>query len=107
MKNLLLFIIICVLFVSACSSYNQIMKADANMRIVELGMSKDEVIQIMGTKYHRMGASVNESGVNTEVLGYTAVDAIYMLYFENNELKEFHKDIILPVDKVFKESIQE
>lgn len=103
MKNLLVFII-CTVFLLACSSYKDAMNADTNMRKVELGMSKNEVILIMGKSYHRMGASTSPEGISIETLGYPTIDAIYMLYFENDRLIEFHKDLVLPTDRILREN---
>lgn len=103
MKNLILFVICMLLFMS-CSAYQDAMNADNNIRKVELGMNKNDVVQIMGKSYHRMGASTSPEGISIETLGYPTVDAIYMLYFENNRLIEFHKDLVLPTDRVLREN---
>ncbi|MDU1904873.1 MAG: hypothetical protein E6772_08820 [Dysgonomonas sp.] len=103
MKNLIL-LLLSVICLTACSSYKDAMKADTNMRKIELGMAKNEVIKVMGNSYQRMGASTSTEGVNIETLGYPTVDAIYMLYFENDKLIEFHKDMLIRTDRVIRES---
>lgn len=103
MKNLFL-LILCITFLAGCSSYNDAMRADSRIRKVELGMNKMQVIGIMGKSYHRMEVYKGVDGADIEVLGYPTVDAIYMLSFENNILKEFRKDIIVSTDKVLIES---
>ena len=67
-------------------------------------MTKNDVIQKMGKYYHRMELNKASNGIDVEVLGYPTVDAIYMLRFENGELVEFHKDLVLPNDKLLRES---
>lgn len=97
-----------LLFVSVylvgCSSYKDAMNANSNIKKVELGMTKNDVIQKMGKYYHRMELNKASNGIDVEVLGYPTVDAIYMLRFENGELVEFHKDLVLPNDKLLRES---
>lgn len=85
------------------------MRADSNIRKVELGMTKNEAINKMGKSYHRMSASKDANGSFIEVLGYPtyANDAIYMLRFENGELIEFYKDLILSTDRLLRESSPE
>ena len=102
MKKILLLLFVSVYLVG-CSSYKDAMNANTNIKKVELGMTKNDVIHKMGKSYHRMEVS-RANGIDVEVLGYPTVDAIYMLRFENGELIEFHKDLVLPTDKFLKES---
>lgn len=64
------------------------MYADNNIRKVNIGMNKDEVIKIMGKNYEVIGARENNI-----TLGYKSIsDGIYKLYFEDNKLKEWDKE---------------
>lgn len=85
------------------------MNANSNIKKVELGMTKDDVIHKMGKSYHRMEVFKDNNGTDVEVLGYpnNIGDAIYMLRFENGVLVGFHKDLILPTDRFLKESSPE
>lgn len=106
MKKLVLFIFLSI-FIFSCSSYKDAMSANSNIKKIELGMSQNEVIHIMGKSYHRMGAVKDPNGVNVEILGYPTVEAIYMLRFENGVLVEFHKDLTLPTDRALRETSAE
>jgi len=62
--------------------------ADHNMKSVEINMTQEEVISIMGEVYELVGGSEN-----IKVIGYkTADEGIYKLYFEDGILKEWHKE---------------
>lgn len=83
------------------------MNANSNIKKVELGMTKDDVIHTMGKSYQRMEVFKDNNGTDVEVLGYPTVDAIYMLRFENGVLVGFHQDLVLPADRFLRESSPE
>ncbi|MFV0539307.1 MAG: hypothetical protein ACK5M3_18350 [Dysgonomonas sp.] len=95
MKKLLILTLICTL--ASCTSvlppnYNAItdsmMNADNNIKKISLGMTKEQVIAIMGEYYEIIGSKEGEL-----LLGYKAYDyGIYKLRFINNKLTEWTKD---------------
>ncbi len=96
MKKLIVISLIACLF-AACSSYNSMSKAKSNVRKVELGMTKKEVISVMGKVYEVAGASTTRDGMRVETLKYEGGDAIsglvdryYFFTFENSILVEWH-----------------
>lgn len=99
MKKLLL-LFLCIAFLSGCSTYNQSINADTNMKQIELGMSRDEAIRIMGKSYNRMEAFKSDNGVYVETLSFPAFAGTYMLTFEDGKLTSFMKDLSSTSDKV-------
>lgn len=95
MKNLIIISLIACLF-SACSSYSSMTKAKNNVKKIELGMSKKEVVSIMGKVYEVAGASITREGIRVETLKYEGgsidgvVDRYYFFTFEDNVLVEWH-----------------
>lgn len=94
-KKLLILTLICTL--ASCASVlppdykgltNSMMNADNNIKKISLGMTKEQVIAIMGEHYEIIGSKEGEL-----LLGYKAYDyGIYKLLFINNKLKEWTKD---------------
>lgn len=75
------------LFVS-CSSYKNMLSSDNNIKKIELGMTKDQVISIMGDSYE-----IIRSKEGLVVLGYESRgDGIYKLRFVNGILTEWNKE---------------
>ena len=96
MKKLIILSFILCLFAS-CSSYNSMSKAKNNVKKVELGMTKKEVISTMGKVYEIVGASATREGIRVETLKYEGGDAIsgmvdryYFFTFEDGVLVEWH-----------------
>ncbi len=95
LKKLLILTLICTL--ASCASVlppdykgltNSMMNADNNIKKINLGMTKEQVITIMGEHYEIIGSKEGEL-----LLGYKAYDyGIYKLLFINNKLKEWTKD---------------
>lgn len=69
------------------------MSADSNMKKLEIGMTKKQVVNIMGDTYKIFGA-VEEHGVVTESIGYETTDAnwMYVLNFVNGKLKSWQRE---------------
>lgn len=64
------------------------MNADNNIKKIGLGMTKEQVIAIMGENYEVIGSKESEI-----LLGYKSYDyGIYKLRFINNKLTEWTKD---------------
>lgn len=77
-----------VLLFASCSSTISLWHADSNMRKISIGMTKEQVISVMGKHYESVAATHQ-----TEVIGYKSSEyEIYILQFENNKLIEWHKE---------------
>lgn len=86
MKQTLLLILICM--ITSCSSYRGMMGADSNIKKVNLGMTQQEVIAIMGDTYE-----IISTKEGTSTLGYKSSDnGIYKLLFIDGKLKEWNKE---------------
>lgn len=64
--NLLAFILTCVISLSSCGTWN----LSSKMKQLELGMTKQEVIHILGNNYSTIGAIATPDG-NLETVFYT------------------------------------
>lgn len=94
MKKVIILLLFSALLVSSCATIGSMMSANRNMKAVEINMTKGQVIAIMGDAYELIGSTEE-----VEIIGYkTADDAIYKLYFEDNKLKEWHKEWLIPSD---------
>lgn len=96
MKNLsiiVLFVVLgCVTF--SCSSYRDSMNVEERVRKVTIGMTKDEVVNIMGNNYQSIEAFKTSGGDGVELLSYTNLqDDVYILRFENGRLVERNTDL--------------
>lgn len=92
------FLTICIistslLFIIGCKSMNNAQKADSNMKRIELGMSKKQVINIMGDTYKAL-ATREDGGVIYEAIGYDTYDVnwMYVLSFVNGKLKSWQRE---------------
>lgn len=74
------------------------------VQLVELGQSKQDIIQILGTEYSIESAGYTPEG-KLEVLHFRSVYDDYLLYFLDGQLTEFHRYIppVCPEVKVLKE----
>jgi len=87
------FIIICLL--NACVTNNITWTANQNIKKLELGMKKEQVIAILGEKYMVASASKDGYGKVIQVLSYKSDSSEeYKLTFVNNELKEWNREHI-------------
>ncbi|GGB94820.1 hypothetical protein [Dyadobacter sediminis] len=90
-KLLLFFLAAC--FLNACISNNIAWKTNENMRLVKIGMTKEEVIHLLGNKYMITSSSNDAYGNPVEVLGYKSdADEEYKLKFVSNQLKEWNRE---------------
>lgn len=88
MIRILFLLSVLALLITSCATMSSMWSADHNMRNVEVNMTKQEVISIMGDKYEVVGGADN-----LEVIGYkTADEGIYKLYFEDGILREWNKE---------------
>jgi len=89
-----LFVIIAVVLILTSCGSAQIF--DSRVKKLELGMTKKEVISIMGGSYDVLAASQVPEG-NLEVLRYfSSLSYSYIVHLLNNELVEFHQDVYVP-----------
>ena len=87
MKKITL-LLFCTILLASCATWNSIISADKNMRKLDINMTKNEVVDIMGNNYEVINRTEN-----TFVLGYKSSDeGIYMLFFEDDLLKEWNKE---------------
>jgi len=87
------FVILCLL--NACVPNYITWTANKNIKKLELGMKKEQVIAILGEKYMVASASKDEYGNVVQVLGYKSDSSEeYKLKFVNNELKEWNREHI-------------
>lgn len=82
-----------LIFLFGCSSYNMISyNANQNMRNINLGMSKNQVIDIMGKYYIVSSASKDNQENIKEILAYKSdVNEEYKLVFINDKLTEWNR----------------
>lgn len=93
-KRLFLLVLVLLVFTS-CISNGIAWKTNTNIKKLELGMTKAEVIGIMGKKYMISSKSKNAQGELHETLGYKShVDEEYNLHFINNLLTEWNREYI-------------
>jgi len=94
MKNRpILYLLFITIIFTSCASYVNSFSASKNIKKLELGMTKEEVINIMGNPYKPV--SINEdNGDRNEVIGYPDSDDdwMYMIYFTNNRLKSWQRE---------------
>lgn len=76
------------LLLTSCASIQTAMYADQNMKKVNVGMTREQVVSIMGKGYQPLGARGNEV-----TLGYqNAEGGTYVLLFVDNRLYEWTKE---------------
>ncbi len=96
---------ICILFIivfitTACSSV--VNMTSEKMNKLELGMSKQQVTEILGSNYTIAEKKI-ENGVQVEVLSYRDFykdDEFYMFIFKNNTLEKWHRELALKQEVV-------
>jgi len=73
-----------------------------NMNKLELGMSKEQVTDILGSNY-TIAEKKMENGVLVEVLSYRDSynnDEFYMFLFKNNTLEKWNRELALKQEVV-------
>lgn len=89
-----MFIILCSITLFSFTSCAVLLGVDLKEKIqlLELGQSKQEVIQLLGTDYYVESAGYTPEG-KLEVLHFRSYYDDYLLYFLEGELTEFHRYI--------------
>ncbi|TDE13656.1 hypothetical protein [Dyadobacter psychrotolerans] len=91
-KNTVIALLI-ICFLNACAMNNIAWKTNENIKKVEIGMTKEQVIQILGNKYMITASSKSNQGHAVEVLGYKSdTDEEYKLTFISNKLTEWNRE---------------
>lgn len=84
----ILTVILSLLIFTSCATMISSLNADKRMKDVRIGMTQDEVIQIMGNSYQVIGSKQNEV-----ILGYEIIsESIYRLVFIDGVLTEWTKE---------------
>jgi len=100
MKTRICILFIIVLITTACSSLANM--TSEKMNKLELGMSKQQVTEILGSNYTIAEKKI-ENGVQVEVLSYRDFykdDEFYMFTFKNNTLEKWHRELALKQEVV-------
>ncbi len=100
MKTRICILFIIVLITTACSSV--VNMTSEKMNKLELGMSKQQVTEILGRNYTIAEKKI-ENGVQVEVLSYRDFykdDEFYMFIFKNNTLERWHRELALKQEVV-------
>ena len=106
MKTRICILFIIVLITTACSSV--VNMTSEKMNKLELGMSKQQVTEILGRNYTIAEKKI-ENGVQVEVLSYRDFykdDEFYMFTFKNNTLEKWHRELALK-QEVVKEIVKD
>ena len=106
MKTRICILFIIVLITTACSSV--VNMTSEKMNKLELGMSKQQVTEILGRNYTIAEKKI-ENGVQVEVLSYRDFykdDEFYMFIFKNNTLERWHRELALK-QEVVKEIVKD
>ena len=106
MKTRICILFIIVLITTACSSV--VNMTSEKMNKLELGMSKQQVTEILGSNYTIAEKKI-ENGVQVEVLSYRDFykdDEFYMFIFKNNILERWHRELALK-QEVVKEVVKD
>lgn len=106
MKTRICILFIIVLITTACSSV--VNMTSEKMNKLELGMSKQQVTEILGRNYTIAEKKI-ENGVQVEVLSYRDFykdDEFYMFIFKNNTLERWHRELALK-QEVVKEVVKD
>ena len=106
MKTRICILFILVLITTACSSLANM--TSEKMNKLELGMSKQQVTEILGSNYTIAEKKI-ENGVQVEVLSYRDFykdDEFYMFIFKNNILERWHRELALK-QEVVKEVVKD
>lgn len=91
MKNVLLAFVFCFTLSSCAVFFGDNYNNTKKIQQLQLGMSKDEAIRVMGNKYIIESSSIEEDGT-LEVIKYDAqTDVPYLLHFLNGELVVFNR----------------
>lgn len=93
MKKSLLLMYCIGYLLTACVSNHITWNTHANIKKVAIGMSKEQVVKILGNDYLVSSSSKDERGNNVEVLAYKSdIHEEYRLKFINTQLAEWNRE---------------
>ncbi|MFO7824493.1 MAG: hypothetical protein R6V72_11195 [Cyclobacterium sp.] len=96
MRSQLFFAFGFILIISSCSPHLFSSLRSNNMNQLELGMSKEQVTDVLGINY-TIAEKRMENGIPVEVLSYRNFpndDEFYLFVFKNNELEEWYRELL-------------
>lgn len=95
MKNYL-FLFIAIAILSSCSARSLGVMTSKNMNKVQLGMTKEQVTQILGNQYTIAEKSM-ENGIEIEVISYYNYtvnnNEYYQFLFLDNKLEKWYREL--------------
>lgn len=83
--------IMLILCLSACSSFVSTWNFSSNVKRVCQGMTKEQVISIMGKSYN-VEEAVNRPNGYVEAISYNTDEAYYLFKFTDDRLEEWHRE---------------
>ncbi len=96
MKKQLIYACLSLLLLTSCSPNFFSTLRSSNMNKLELGMSKDQVTEVLGNSYTIAEKRV-ENGSVIEVLSYRNSpddDEFYLFVLRNNKLEEWYRELL-------------
>lgn len=84
-----------IVLLHSCASLQMANMTSAKMNALELGMSKEEVTQILGSDY-KIAEKRLEGPIEIEVLSYRdhfENDEFYLFVFKNNKLDKWYREL--------------
>lgn len=100
MKNIkkILFYAVLYFFITACSAKYYGLMTSESMNKLKLGMSVNEVTNILGTNY-KISENKIEEGKEMKTLSYRNANEFYQFKFENGTLKEWNRELVPEVQQ--------
>jgi len=102
MKKINILSVLLMFLLASCISMSSIAyMTSAKMNKLELGMSKEQVTQVLGTDY-KIAEKRLEDDIEIEVLSYrdrVANDEVYFFVFKNKKLEKWYQEII-PIERI-------
>lgn len=95
LKSYLFFAFLALVF-SSCASFQIANMTSSNMNKLELGMSKEQVTNILGSAYTIAEKRI-ENDKKIEVISYRDFyksDEIYMFVFINSKLEKWYRELV-------------
>jgi len=92
-RNFITILALLAIFISACSGTRIATMRKSKMEQLELGMSKSQVVTILGSSYSISQKEVSNKDT-IEVISYRNIpfdDEFYLFRFKNNKLEKWHR----------------
>lgn len=76
----------------SCTTYNKYLHFDKNMQNISIGMTKENVIEILGNQYKSSGSELLDHDVLAQKLTYFDMEGLeYEFLFKNGKLSKWEK----------------